>query len=61
MLRPYFRCDRKLFAEVSKIIARIIGDYYRELSDKELTTGMVISFQSYGNMLRFHPHCPSLL
>jgi len=56
MLRLYFRHDKKLFTQISRMISDIVGDYYRELSGRELTTGIVVSFQTYGDILRFHPH-----
>lgn len=56
ILRPYFRHDKKLYSEISKFISELICEYYRLLSGKDLTTGLVVSFQSYGDMLRFHPH-----
>jgi SOS response regulatory protein OraA/RecX len=56
MLRIFFRHDKKLFSEISRIISGIVQDYYNELSGKVLTTGIVVSFQTYGDMLRFHPH-----
>lgn len=56
MLRPYFRHDKKLYSEISKIISGLITEYYRLFFGKELVTGLVVSFQSFGDMLRFHPH-----
>ena len=42
-LRVFFRHDRKLFAEISKMIFSMISDFYREVSGKEISTGMVIA------------------
>lgn len=55
-LRPFFRHDKKLFAEVSRLIALILTKYYSSASGKELDTGVVSAFQTYGDMLRFNPH-----
>jgi hypothetical protein len=67
LIRPYFKHDRKLFADISKLIHNLITDYYREVNGKELTTGSIISHQTYGDtcaehgrsMIRFnlHWHC----
>lgn len=56
LLRPYFKNDRKLFSGISKQIHKLISNYYREESEKNITTGTVISHQTYGDMLRFNPH-----
>jgi len=56
MLRPYFRYDQGLFAEISKLISDIISRYYNELTGTELQTGIVVSYQTYGDFLRFNPH-----
>ncbi len=61
LLRPYFKHDRKLFADVSKLIHNLVTDYYREFNGKELATGSIISHQTYGDMLRFNPHFHSLI
>lgn len=56
MLRPFFRYDKKLFSDIARIISSIINDYYSEISGKEVKTGIVVSFQTYGDILKFHPH-----
>ena len=43
VLRVFFRHDRKLFAEISKMIFAMISDFYREVAGKEIDTGMVIA------------------
>jgi hypothetical protein len=55
-LRPFFRHDKKLFAEVSRLISNILTKYYSAAAGKELDTGIVSAFQTYGDMLRFNPH-----
>jgi hypothetical protein len=44
-LRIYFRNDKSLFADISKIIFSIINEYYNEASQTPLKTGAVISYQ----------------
>jgi len=56
LLRIYFRNDRNLFADVSKIIFSIINDYYNEVAHTAVTSGAVVSYQTYGDMMRHNPH-----
>jgi hypothetical protein len=51
-----FRHDRRLFAEVSRLIYDILRDFYHEAAGRPLLTGMVIAHQSFGDQLRFNPH-----
>ncbi|POQ99803.1 hypothetical protein AU468_10005 [Alkalispirochaeta sphaeroplastigenens] len=55
-LRPFFRHDRRLFAEVSRLIYDILRDFYHEAAGRPLLTGMVIAHQSFGDQLRWNPH-----
>ena len=56
LLRIYFRNDRNLFTDVSKIIFSIITDYYNEAFTKVVKTGAIVSYQTYGDMMRHNPH-----
>ena len=55
-LRPFFRHDRRLFAEVSRLIYQILREFYNEAAGRQLLTGMVIAHQTFGDMLRWNPH-----
>ncbi len=55
-LRVFFRNNRKLFADISRLIFSIIREFYKEAAGKEIKTGMVIAHQTFGDMLRFNPH-----
>jgi len=55
-LRPFFRHDRRLFAEVSRLIHDILRCFYQEAAGRPLLTGMVIAHQSFGDQLRWNPH-----
>ncbi|MDA3947963.1 MAG: transposase, partial [Spirochaeta sp.] len=55
-LRPFFRHDRRLFAEVSRLIHDILREFYHEAAGRPLLTGMVIAHQTFGDMLRWNPH-----
>ena len=54
--RPFFRHDRRLFADVSRLIYRIIDEFYAEAAVRPLLTGMVIAPPSFGDPLRWNPH-----
>ena len=56
LLRVYFKNDRNLFEEVSKIIFVIVTYFYKEVVHKPLRTGLIVSHQTFGDMLRFNPH-----
>ncbi len=60
-LRVFFRHDRKLFAEISKMIFAMISDFYRQVAGKKIDTGMVIAHQTFGDMLRWNPCSFSIL
>ena len=55
-LRPFFRHDRRLFAEVSRLIYDILRDFYHEAAGRPLLTGTIIAYQSFGDQLRWNPH-----
>jgi hypothetical protein len=55
-LRVFFRKNRKLFADVSRLIFSILIDFYNEAAGKAIKTGMVIAHQTFGDMLRWNPH-----
>lgn len=55
-LRPFFRHDRRLFSEVSRLIYEILREFYHEAAGRQLLTGMVIAHQTFGDMLRWNPH-----
>ena len=58
-LRLFFRQDRKLFSEVSRLIYRLMQDFYCEAAGIVLLTGIVIAHQTFGDMLRWNPHFSS--
>ncbi len=55
-LRPFFRHDRRLFAEVSRLIYTIITEFYGATAGEPLLTGVVTAFQSFGDQLRWNAH-----
>ncbi len=55
-LRPFFRHDRRLFADVSRLIYHTLGEFYHESAGRPLLTGLVVAHQTFGDMLRWNPH-----
>jgi hypothetical protein len=56
ILRLYFKYDRNLFEDVSRIIFSIIQDFYNESAPVALKTASVLSYQSFGDLVRWNPH-----
>jgi hypothetical protein len=57
-LRVFFRHDRKLFAEISKMIFAMISDFYKEVAGKEICTGMVIAHLRFFAKRKYPAHTP---
>ena len=55
-LRPFFRHDRRLFAEVSRLIYTIISEFYAAAAGKPLLSGVIAAHQTFGDQLRWNPH-----
>ena len=51
-LRLFFKHDRKLFGEVSRLIFQMIQSFYNEAAGKTIRTASVISFQTAGDFLK---------
>jgi len=51
-LRVFFRYDQRLFADVSRLIYRMIIDFYTEAAGRPITGAAILAFQSYGDFLR---------
>jgi len=48
-LRPYFMHNRTLFSAISRLIFNLIQDYYNEVAGREITSGLVLSHQTFGD------------
>jgi len=57
-LRPFFRHDRRLFAEVSRLIYDILRDFYHEAAGRPLLTGMVIAHLRFFAKRKYPAHTP---
>jgi hypothetical protein len=56
LLRLYFKYDRNLFQDVSRIIFSILQDFYNEAAPTAVKTAAVVSYQSCGSLMRWNPH-----
>jgi len=45
ILRPYFRHNRRLFSDVSRVIFAIIQRFYNRAVKMSIKTGMVLAYQ----------------
>ena len=61
MLRPYFRNNKKVLSDIARLINDMILSYYSKITNKKIRTGIVLSFQSFGDFLRYNPHYHSLI
>jgi hypothetical protein len=56
ILRPYFKSDKRLFGEVSRLIFSLLSEFFSLAAGQELPGACVVSYQSFGEYARFHPH-----
>jgi len=56
ILRPYFKSDKRLFGEVSKLIFSLLSNFFSLAAGRTLLCACVVSYQSFGEFTRFHPH-----
>ena len=61
MLRRFFRNNKNVLSDIARLICDMIHEYYKMLTGKEIRTGVVIAFQSFGDFLRFNPHFHCLI
>jgi hypothetical protein len=55
-LRVYLKHDRAIHAELSRLIFRLLSDYFSEAAGRTIVTGMVSSLQTFGEYASWHPH-----
>ena len=59
--RVFFRYDQRLFADVSRLIYRMIIDFYTEAAGRAITGAAILAFQTYGDFLRWNSHWHALV
>ena len=55
-LRVFFKHDRRLFSEVSRLLFDVIQSFYVEAAGRPIRTAAVLAYQSFGDLLRNNPH-----
>jgi transposase-like protein len=62
MLRIYFKYDRKLLGKLSQCAYETVKEFFREvIPSKEAVPGVILSIQTYGEELNFHPHLHAVI
>jgi len=62
ILRPYFRFDRRLLGKLSQCAYQCLKEFFRTTLNKpEGVPGAVISIQTFGDLVNFHPHLHCLI
>ncbi len=56
VLRVFFRHDKRLHGEISRLIYELVRDFITEAAGKPTRIAAVVVFQSSGSFCRFHPH-----
>lgn len=56
ILRPWFKTNKRLFGEVSRLIFSLLSDFFSLAAGRSLQCACVVSYQSFGEFARFHPH-----
>jgi hypothetical protein len=60
-LRVFLRHDRRLFADLARLIFNLIAEFYSTAAGKPIATGAVVAYQPFGDSLRFNPHFHALI
>jgi hypothetical protein len=62
LLRPYFRFDRKLLGKLSQCAYQSLKEFFQTtLNQKKAMPGVVVSIQTFGDLVNFHPHLHCLV
>jgi len=56
ILRPYFKSDKRLCGDGSRLIFSLLSEFFALAAGQELLCACVVSYQSFGEFARFHPH-----
>ena len=53
ILRSYFKSDKRLFGEVSRLIFSLLSGFFSLVAGRSLLCACVVSYQSFGEFARF--------
>ena len=56
VLRVFFRHDRRLYGEISKLVYRMIQSFYNAAAGRRVQSAAVIAYASAGEFARWNPH-----
>ena len=56
VLRVFFRHDKRLHGEISRLVYRLVRDFTTAAAGKRIRTGAVLVFQTSGQFARWNPH-----
>jgi hypothetical protein len=56
VIRIFFRHDRGLYGEISKLVYRIIQSFYNAAAGRRIQSAAVIAYASAGDLVRWNPH-----
>ena len=60
-LRVFFKHDRMLFSDISRLIFQMLQSYYDKVSANSIQTGAIIAYESAGDFLRWNAHWHGLV
>ena len=60
-LRVFFKHDRMLFSDISRLIFQMLQSYYDNVSANFIQTGAIIAYESAGDFLRWNAHWHGLV
>jgi hypothetical protein len=60
VLRVFFRHDRRLYGEISKLVFRMIQRFYNTAAGRRIQSAAVIAYTSAGEFARWNPHLHSI-
>jgi hypothetical protein len=60
VLRAFFRHDRRLYGEISKLVYRMIQRFYNAAAGRRVQSAAVVAYASAGEFARWNPHLHSI-
>ena len=61
VIRVFFRHDRKLYGEISRLIYRIIQTFLNAAAGRKIQSAAVIAYASAGKFARFNSHIHAIV
>jgi hypothetical protein len=61
MLRIFFKYKRRLLGDLCRLALRSLTHYFEALTGSELTPGVIVAIQTFGDRINLHRHLHLLL